>query len=631
MYYHLPLVVLLFFFGYGLGTVVWNIRAHRYWTVGRNVGYVLSTAGLHSLAGTGSAVLAVGYVLAPGPITSAVLIGSLVLTLTGLGFRKLRVTFGTGSKLRSAPLFLGVCSLTVAPFAVGIALDIPLLVWLWPLAAIPFSTLMQGDLEPANQNDERYQEPQTKGDVQGKNVIFCVIDDVRRDRMSLYGYERETTPFLESKRSDAYVFENCLSPSTRSGHSIPSLLSGAPASVHRFGSAVDRIQLLTDEFRAAGYATGFVSGNPHLRGSTYGEQSDWFCYVMRGRKYAFRMQRALSRLKHWLGRDVIPVHFWAPEIDFLNDLAEGFIKEQLERDRPFFLYLSYLDVHEPYLREFAAVKEFAGEHGKSLELGDWVGNVDFDASRAKWYDDEPKEWGYDEAVRYSDRGLSELYDMLEAQGVREETVVVITSDHGELLGERGIWGHIDVPYNPLVEVPLVVDDPDTDGGETVESLVSGLQVPSLIMDLADVEPSADMADQWVTTLVRSDLAEAGPTDEPILVDFHHDRIDTKGYAHPHAEADTDGAVPGLRIQRLLATDSWKLLALNDRRLFFEYDDAFLEKPAAERIPDTAATRLEERLVELAGELEVPEDADGDFYEEIEDEQVRRHLEALGYL
>lgn len=446
-----------------------------------------------------------------------------------------------------------------------------------------------------------------------KNVIFVMIDDLRRDRLSLYGYDRETTPFLDGY-GNATVYENAVAPGTSSGHSTPSMLSGTFSSVHEYGHNLD-LWLLPDAFDEAGYATGAISGNPHVTVDLFGDRFDWFLYLERGKRYLFEVQRFLTYVLSRLGLRHLPINYYVAETEHMNQLAKRFVDDH-END-PFFLYLHYQDLHEPYLRELHHVDEFAESHGESVSLGDWVTHRE--GPRSEWYNENVKNWGYDEMIHEADTQLADLVQYLDDKNLLEETSIVVTSDHGELLGERDMWGHPDLPYNPLFEIPLVVLDEDI-GNESIASPVSGVEVPKLSLDLADIDPGAAAQDQW---LVDRDITTPPSEERPMLVDYFSHSVNLKGY-------DAPLGVDEVESQRMLVGLDRKLYEVNGDRRFFDYDDVFLDEPRTDT--SNVAQEMDAELSAFVSELQsrMRSSQVTNPYADIDDERVYQQLEDLGY-
>ena len=623
---------ILLFFLLGVGTGFWYAREVPYWRVSQESGWLFRLGSLYGAIGVVSSFGFVLVILSPIDIPTYLAVVPVYLGFVVLYWRNISDNlppihrWSLVNKLYKGTVILSVTALLLTPLVIGISLSNPVVIGMWPIAAVPVTWAFRQEV-----SQSKTQQASSEYDEDAKNVIFCMVDDLRRDRTSLHDYERSTTPFLETlvEETEPLVFDNCISPSTRSGHSIPSLLSGTHASVHEYCANVENLRLLPDEFADSGYSTAGLSSNPHVTPTVFGDRFDWFAHFDKGTNYLFQPQRYLLSFLNRLGLRHFPVHYFAREASFFHDVTEAYIEDQLERKQPFFLYINYMDVHEPYVREFEHISQFAAEHDTSVSRGSWMTNTE-PYRKALWYDKNIKDWGYDETIRYVDSQLKRLYDFLEEKEIRDETIVVITSDHGELLGEQGCWGHIDIPYNCLVEVPLIVDTSNDLGG-TVTETVSGVQIPSLLLELAGVEPSNEMESQWTSKLTRTQLNNnelAGTA----LVDFHSEEINTKGYTHPFTNQVIDRESETAVTQRLLIKEKWKTLQIDNNRYFFEYDDAFLENPIP---PSEVPAEIREELVDgIKGYEKVfnaHESSGKSYYQDMTDSRVRNQLEELGYL
>lgn len=664
-----PLAVVGFFALYGLANTTHRIWTTKYWSLEEDRWYIAKVTAQYVLVGLLASVGTVLYTVAPSTATlvvAAVTPTVFVVTTVGKKWRRLlgmivyeRTNLASGPSIKQQLLdrildplqsdgdgssdgegatggstesddggFEDTLRDLVASFedavgfltavAIGLLVTTPYFASLLSgtsttLLAVWFaSAVLLGGITKNTQATRggHVSEDESEGE---KNVIFLMIDDLRRDRLSLYGYDRDTTPFLDGY-GNATVYQNAVAPGTSSGHSTPSMLSGTFSSVHEYGHNLDQ-WLLPDAFDEAGYATGAISGNPHVTVDLFGDRFDWFLYLERGKEYLFDVQRFLTYVLSRLDLRHLPINYYVAETEHMNQLAKRFIDDH-END-PFFLYLHYQDLHEPYLRELHHVDEFATAHGDSVSLGDWVERRD--GPRAEWYNERVKNWGYDEMVHEADTRLADLVEYLEHKDLLAETSIVVTSDHGELLGERDMWGHPDLPYNTLFEIPLVVLDEDL-GDDSITSPVSGVEVPKLSLDLAGIAPGATAEDQW---LIDRDITDSPLEERPALVDYYSHSINLKGY-------DAPLGVDEVESQRFLVGWDRKLYDLNGTRRFFDYDDAFLDEPRSDT--SDVARDMDAELSALVSELQsrMRSSQVTDPYADIDDERVYQQLEDLGY-
>jgi arylsulfatase A-like enzyme len=163
--------------------------------------------------------------------------------------------------------------------------------------------------------------------------------------------------------------------------------------------------------------------------------------------------------------------------------------------RPFFVFLNYFDAHFPYKAPAPFDKEF-GSGGPMPDPSD----------RRLWTTKEIRRTieEYDGALRYLDNQLGELCDALKAKGLSDNTLIAITSDHGEEFGEHGLYEHGNSLYLPLLHVPLILSFPkEIPSGIRISQTVSLLDLPATLLELAGLGTHAlgghSLADYWRNT------------------------------------------------------------------------------------------------------------------------------------
>lgn len=308
------------------------------------------------------------------------------------------------------------------------------------------------------------------------NVIWVLWDTVRMDRLSLYGYSRPTTPNLERWARGARVFENVHSTASSTGTSHASMFTGLLPTQHGTSEGhrwLDAEQYtLAERLRDAGYQTYLWSSNPHVsefenfqQGFTTAEHP----WSPRFRERATRIAREKSMADPstralWEAQRG-PVNPWM--INAAGELAqEGLLTWLSHRDRgrPFFAFVNYMDAHRPYLpaRAFRERMMSAEQVERSYLLDQsWQTCWEFTLGLRDFPPEDLEVLGatYDAGLA----GLDELFDRLTAAlsagGFLEDTVVIVTSDHGEHLGEHHLFDHQYSLYEPVLRVPLVVHYP----------------------------------------------------------------------------------------------------------------------------------------------------------------------------
>ena len=268
------------------------------------------------------------------------------------------------------------------------------------------------------------------------NVVLIIVDTLRADHTSAYGYDRETTPFLEElvAREDVFVFENAKSPAPWTKPSVTSVMTGLMPSGHE---ADKHTEPMHGDFFTLGEA--FEA----LEFDTAGVQSNKLVADFQGYDQGFKRwnQDHLSRHDESVGIGV-------------NAVTRGFLEEL--GATPFFLYVHHYEPHFQYME--------SGERWYSGYNGPLTGNESMDqlVGGTNLMREEERlflESRYDADILYQDVLLRELFADLERTGHADDTLVVITSDHGEEFLEHGDLSHQYKLYEELLHVPLIVVDP----------------------------------------------------------------------------------------------------------------------------------------------------------------------------
>jgi arylsulfatase A-like enzyme len=336
--------------------------------------------------------------------------------------------------------------------------------------------------------------PEQRPTVQRPNIILYVVDTLRADRLSLYGYRHRTTPQLERLAQHALVFDNAYAAGSFTSPSITALFSSRFPSEVRGRLAVDgpAQQTLAEVLRTAGYQTA-------------GFQANLLCMPELGYGRGFDRYERLGHVEGETRAKVTVANATA-----LHATAMDWVRRR-DPDRPFFLYLQSMDVHFPYqppapFRDLYVASAPAKPTPEIVEqLKHIVPDGDYDVVFETLNALSPER--YDGAVAYVDHSLGALFATLERMGLMDDTIVVVTADHGEPLMDRGEMFHGRSIYEELVRVPLIVWLPGVRDGARVPTIVSHLQVAPTLVELAGVTPPAQF-------LGRSWFAPGTPFEPP---------------------------------------------------------------------------------------------------------------------
>ncbi|MCB9665441.1 MAG: sulfatase [Alphaproteobacteria bacterium] len=301
----------------------------------------------------------------------------------------------------------------------------------------------------------------------GPNVLIVVVDTLRADHVGAYGYPRDTTPTIDHLALEGARFADAATTETWTLPGHASLFTGLYTREHQAHLAhpvlEDQHTTLAELLQAAGYRTGGFSANPWLsRVSGLGQGFDTFLWLgVQVTTDAFFLPLATSRfVRHDLGGEAV------------TDAALDWLDAS---DHPFLLFLNYMEAHEPY----GTVPEpFFSRYLDAPLAWDvgrrWVRNTArYQCLACEGPDREEMTCGahgwearpdhlveatalYDAGIRYVDHQLGRLVAHLEATGRLDDTLVIVTADHGEALGEQGRIGHGAFLLDAVVDVPLVL-------------------------------------------------------------------------------------------------------------------------------------------------------------------------------
>lgn len=329
------------------------------------------------------------------------------------------------------------------------------------------------------------------------NVLLIGIDSLRSDHMSLYGYERTTTPFIDRYAQGGTVFANHVSPSIPTTPGYATMFTGMDCfgtdvvALRHQGPLGDHVTTLAEWLGEHGYQTACVgfTGNPSARGF-----QQYIDYPAWGSLEDGRSRKAEN----------------------LNDVTIPLLKELAVAEKPFFLFLRHMDPHSPYLppapyeRMFYGGNEFDPANDSLKGLYEFKPFVDYFTS---WIppgctDAEYINAQYDGAVAYMDACIQNIFSTIEALGIEEETLVVITSDHGETLDEHECWYDHHGLYESNLNVPLVLRYPGkVPAGQRHSGMTLQKDLMPTILDLIAIPHPAALDGRSLVPLMAGEAME----------------------------------------------------------------------------------------------------------------------------
>jgi arylsulfatase A-like enzyme len=324
-------------------------------------------------------------------------------------------------------------------------------------------------------------------------VLLITIDTLRADHMGLYGYDRDTTPHIDALGVRGVVFEEAYTYWPKTRGSFVGIMTGRLAAQSGYGKThpllLDFNPTLATTLRGAGYETAAVVDNPNVAASL---------------GYA----RGFDRYREtWEEERLVT------EMDRTRAITEDGVRflEGASPDQPFLLWLHYVNPHTPYTPPPPFDTAFIDDTalaGPPLEPVDgFFGGV-------------PRRWEvpgrplgyyvaqYDGEIAAVDAEVGRLLEALDSSPVGETTLVVLTSDHGESLGEHDyFFEHGANLHDPSMRIPLVIAGPGVEAGRRSRALASTLDLVPTILDALKVSYPPGL---WGQSLLAATQGEPPP-------------------------------------------------------------------------------------------------------------------------
>jgi arylsulfatase A-like enzyme len=370
---------------------------------------------------------------------------------------------------------------------------------------------------------------QAQADPLHPNVVLIVMDTVQADHLAVYGYQRDTTPNLRDLARDSMVYTNAMSASDITLTSHASLFTGMYPSWHgaycdpknaAYGRKLSsQYPTIAELLHAGGYHTTGVAANLYLRADFGLERGFDQFRIPRpvpilAAENAFMLRRALRR-----GLGLV---FDTAQFDRLYSLGEDInaalfteLSSPLKPGAPSFTFVNYMDAHFPYVppapydmrypgRQPALTQDDLEDQQKALISGGDAGDNAAPGYRPHCVSQ------YDGGIAYVDRQIGEVVTLLKRRGAYDNTMIVVTSDHGEAFGERHRVGHANSPYQNLLHVALIVKYPivkyphQANRG-IAERTVSLTDVAPTILEAAGIAVPPSMQGRSLTSAADGDI------------------------------------------------------------------------------------------------------------------------------
>lgn len=390
------------------------------------------------------------------------------------------------------------------------------------------------------------------------NVLLVILDAVQANDCSLYGHSNKTTPVLDSLRETSTVYTQARAPSFWSLPSHASLFTGYHVAEHGVTSFEDRLAAghsVFEQLNEEGYETGVFSQNPHITQPDFGLDAGFETVVEdpTGRRFtasgggtpdaadlaaADGISKYVSYLRYALDHDHTVGSLWNGAVDFAEtvlpdryadyinpyptatDYAESFLEWERERDG-WAACLNFMDAHQP-IRPDPEHNRWGGE--RLQQLHDDMDDIGWDFYTGRpWWQRRALEALYEGSIHQMDATLGHIVSELKRRGEFKDTLLVVTSDHGDGFGEQSrirsdfrICDHNGGIHEVLLHVPLLVKYPGQTDGLTVSKLATLTRFPTAVQRALDGD--------WDGTEFVPDGAVIASSDHDALYDDDQQRM-----------------------------------------------------------------------------------------------------------
>ena len=398
------------------------------------------------------------------------------------------------------------------------------------------------------------------------NIILLVLDTHRLERMSVYGYQKDTTPELGEFAEGATVFDWGISTAAWTVPSHASMFTGLYPTVHQttqsFHKLPDNIPTLAEQLRQGGYETVAFCNNPLVGVLDNGFRRGFnHFYNYSGtipdvpdignigglkqlqRQFNGLLQKFTGPIERQFGQSplllklaTLPIFvpLWSRTFNFKGNTGRSLrdVNDYLRyhgnthADRPLFMFINMRETHLPYYPPKPVIDRWVPYYSKDSEARSFVNR--FNVESYRWmapmlepFDEKQHQVlsdMYDAEVAYQDRQLRRVLRYLSRSGQLDNTMVIVTSDHGESIGEHEFMGHAFVVYSELVRVPLFIRYPERfPAGKRVSHEVSTRRIYHTVLEAAGIEQDAHGEPAQALSLSRSlGGAEAEPEHEVVV-------------------------------------------------------------------------------------------------------------------
>ena len=478
---------------------------------------------------------------------------------------------------------------------------------------------------------------QKKADTMVKskpNIVFIVIDTLRADRLSCYGYSRQTSPNIDALAREGVRYAKVIAPG---GWTLPthaSIFSGMYVSKH--GANLEGNYLGDDLLTMAEYFSGKGYYSVGFCNNVWISDQNGF---VQGFQSYYEMWKSLSILysteellwqvykRNRYGMDRGDLHMLNKDAAITNRFILEWIEKNYPKQHPVFLFINYMDVHAPYKPQKTISYPF-------LSKADLKKSYNEDPAYFHFYHQKYDAEAirdinllYDGGIYYVDYQIGELFKKLFRILPEDDTIIIITSDHGESLGEHQMIGHDMMLYNTVISVPLIIRYPKLfDPGSVVSLPVQSVDIFPTLVRILDPDEKDVLSEMQGKSLMGLKEENRHPF---LISEYFYPESWIRGWKKSLPDIDPSRIDVFNRRIKTIERGDYKLIQYSDGtvELYDIKGDPSEENNIIAENPEIASElihNLEEWLKSF------PHRTERRAENPIMDEETRKSLQALGY-
>lgn len=423
------------------------------------------------------------------------------------------------------------------------------------------------------------------------NVIWITLDSVRSDHTTIGGYERDTTPYLADLASAGFGFDTCISHGNSTHPSSGTILTGLSPSRNTVGITgdvlPDSVTTVSERFSEAGYHTACLSRNSYVSSATGLDRGfDRFQWLASETITELPLSTLIKYVRnirtHSAGLTLDTAKHASPYL--MNETAKRWLAD-MRTEQPFFFYLHYNEPHRPYYPPLSYIDKYTDDIEMSpREAAEFALDVHYNMEKivANGCELDDREWAalramYDAEIAYTDEMIELLVDHVRSLPL-EETVIVVTADHGELFGEYGLLSHSYVLTDAVTRVPLVLAGLNEELTVGEDDLLQHTDVMRTLLEVAGADTDGMLGVDLRSEQREYAVSQRGPVEFDEFYEYNED-FDASRFHLPALTA--------------LRTDTYRYQESESGSDLFALPDE--ESDVTEDLPEIAA--------ELSGTLE----------------------------